>query len=227
MSNSPHETPPPLPAAPVTLEYAHAQPNRELIRNGKQVIGPREEVVLPHRCVLTGDTPEEAATNGTELKRIDRKLSWTPTWFRVIVIIGVLLFRPLLLVALFLYFIARKQVQVQFHVRRDLRRKRITAALVLLGLAFASVGVGIYVVAQTDEPLWFVAGLGGFLLFAIVAAYFSQSIRVAAVRPDRAVLTGFGSGFLERAEFGFDRGITSAKSGRGFEVIPAGESAAR
>ena len=127
------------------------------------------------------------------------------TWVKVLAIVGLVLFWPMLLAAAICYFVVRKPVDVQYRIRRDLRtRRRWIVALALVSAA-AALAIGIVGLAVQDNPLWFVVGVLGLIASLIVAVVAGRSVYVRRVTEDKSVLTGFGRGFLARAEFEYVR----------------------
>ena len=203
-ASSAGDGPPPLTAEPIELGYAHNRPGAGVGRSGDRVIVEKVGGSLQRRCVVTGDTYDEAAAAGTELLTLRRTLRWTPSWVSVMAVVGLLVFGPLLIAAVIVYFVIRKRVDVDYCIRRDIHGRRAGLKWTFALIGTVALSLGVVALVQTDNPLFIIGGL--LVLIAcliVVAAASARSVRVKKVTDTHAELVGFGRGFLDRAEFDY------------------------
>lgn len=202
----PHATDQPSAGPEVALaevvELQYAGPHEGIGRAGRQVVC-RLTTTLPPRCWKSGMSPQEARAQGVRLIEVRRTIVWSPGWLTAMGVAGLLLFAPLLLAVIVLYFVFRRKVRLTFTIRRGIWWRKVVVGTTLALLSLGSIGVGAVTALQTQQWWLLAAGIFAGIVLAICAVVFGRIIGVARVVNEWAYLTGAGRDFLDREAFDF------------------------
>lgn len=184
------------------VELDYASPKQGIGRAGRHVVC-RLTATLPARCWKTGITPDEAGQQGVRLVEVKRTITWVPSWLTGLAAVGLLLFGPLLIAVLVIYFVTRRKARVTFMLRRDIWWRRIFLGKCMALLSLGTVVLCVVVAIQTEQWWLLAVGFLGGILLAVGAAILGRVIGVRKVVNEWAYLSGAGREFLERETFDF------------------------